>query len=128
MALMMNKNLPAFLWHMLGEHGMPKDFIKDLLGILCEASLVTKVFKCTWDKKTRMLTTKEEEQMDELAKAFEHAAWFKGEFGIRGKKNQGMKCAPSEALYNINGNESYKTIHNCHERPKEAVGTTPGTN
>jgi hypothetical protein len=28
MALMMNKNLPAFLWHMLREHGMPKDLSK----------------------------------------------------------------------------------------------------
>jgi hypothetical protein len=39
MALMMNKNLPAFLWHMLREHSMPKEFIKDLLGKSCEASL-----------------------------------------------------------------------------------------
>jgi hypothetical protein len=62
MALMMNKSLPAYLWHMLCEHGMPKDFIKDLLGILCEASLVAKVYKCTWDKKTSMLTIKGEEE------------------------------------------------------------------
>ncbi len=62
MALMMNKNLSAFLWHMLCEQGMDKDFIKDLLGKLCEASLVAKVYKCTWDEKTRTLTTKEEEE------------------------------------------------------------------
>jgi hypothetical protein len=49
MSLMMNKNLPAFLWHMLHDQGMPEDFIKDLLGKLCKAYLVANVYKCTWD-------------------------------------------------------------------------------
>ena len=70
MALIINKNLPAFLWHMLHEHGMPKDFIKDLLGKLCEASLVAKVYKCTWDEKTRTLTTKEEEEKNKVGECF----------------------------------------------------------
>jgi hypothetical protein len=38
MALMTNKNLPAFLWYMLREQVMPEDFIKDLLHKTCEAS------------------------------------------------------------------------------------------
>ncbi len=76
MALMMNKNLPAFLWHMLLEHGMPEDFIKDLFGKSCEASLVADVFKCTWDRKTKMLTTKEEQEKEEEVKAFESTPWF----------------------------------------------------
>ncbi len=74
MALMMNKNRPAFLWHMLREHGMPKEFIKDLLGKSSEASLVAEVYKCTWDEKTRTLTTQEEEEKNEMVKAFESAA------------------------------------------------------
>jgi hypothetical protein len=70
MALMMNKNLPAILWHMLHEHGTAKDFIKDLLGKSCEASLVAKVYKCTWDEKTRTLTTKEEEEKNKVGECF----------------------------------------------------------
>ncbi len=46
---MMNKNLPAFLWHMLTEQGLPDQFIKDLLNKLCEASMLAEVTKCTWD-------------------------------------------------------------------------------
>ncbi len=128
MALMMNRNLPSFLWNMLRKHGMPKDFIIDLLGKLFEASLVANVYKCLWDKKKRMITTKEEEEKEEEVKAFESAAWFKDEFGILGKKDQGKKHAPPEALFNLDGNESYKTIHNCHKRLKEPVGTPPSTN
>jgi hypothetical protein len=126
--LMMNKNLPAFLWHMLREHGMPKEFIKDLLEISCEASLVAEVCKCTWDEKIRTLTTKEEEEKNKIVKAFESATWFKDKFGILGKKDQGKKHALPEELFNLVGNESYKTIHNRHKRPKEPVGTPPCTN
>ncbi len=64
MPLMMNKNLPSFLWHMLCDQDMPEDFIKDLLGKSCKASLVANVYKCTWDQTTRTLTTKEEEEKD----------------------------------------------------------------
>jgi hypothetical protein len=39
MLLMMNKNLPAFLWYMLLEQGYSKQFIKDLLQRTCEASM-----------------------------------------------------------------------------------------
>jgi hypothetical protein len=38
MALMMNKNLPAYLWGMLREQGMPEDCIKDLIQKTCGAS------------------------------------------------------------------------------------------
>jgi hypothetical protein len=85
MSLLMNKNLPALLWHMLCDQGMPEDFIKDLLGKSWKASLVADIFKCTWDQTTRTLTTKEEEEKDEEIKAFESAPWFQDKFGILGK-------------------------------------------
>jgi hypothetical protein len=85
MSLMMNKNLPEFLWHMLCDQGIPEDFIKDLLGKLCKASLVADVYKCTWDQTMRTLTTKEDEEKDEEIKAFKSAPWFRDEFGFCGK-------------------------------------------
>ncbi len=63
-----------------------------------------------------------------MVKAFESAAWFKDKFGILGKKDQGKKHAPPKELFNLDGNESYETIHDCHERPKEPVGLPPHTN
>jgi hypothetical protein len=107
---------------------MPEDFIKDLLGKLCEASLVADVYKCSWDRKTRTLTTKEEEEKDEETKAFESAPWFRDEFGFLGKKDQGKKHINPKALFNLDGNKSYKTIHDCHEAPKDQVGTPAQSN
>ncbi len=91
MSLMINKNLLAFLWHMLRDQGMPEDFIKDLLGKLCEASLVADVYKCTWGQTMRTLTTKEEEKKDEEIKAFESPPWFREVFGFLRKKQGSRK-------------------------------------
>jgi hypothetical protein len=64
---------------------------------------------------------------DKVVRAFESVAWFKDEFGILRKKDQGKKHAPPDALYNLGSNKSYKTIHDHHKWPKEPVGTPPCT-
>ena len=43
---MMNKNLPAYLWHTLLDQGFPEDFITNLLNSSCEAATVADCFKC----------------------------------------------------------------------------------
>ncbi len=120
MLLMMNKNLPAFLWHMLVEQGLPKEFIKDLLSRTCEASMVAEMHTCKWDEKTRTLTTADEAKREKEVKAFEIASWFKDEFGLLAKAagNEKNYTAP-EALYNLSGGAgSVKTIHDRHEKSK----------
>ncbi len=77
MLLMMNKNLPAFLWHMLLEQGLPKEFNKDLLTCTCEASMLAKMHKCQLDEETRTLTTADEAKREKEVKAFESASWLK---------------------------------------------------
>ncbi len=123
MALMMNKNLPAFLWHMLHEQGMPEDFVKDLLHKMCKALVVTKMYNCTWNEAARALTTKKEEGRQEEIKAFDSAAWFRDKFSILGNKDWGKKHV--KALYILDGNELYKTIHEPHEVQVTPVGTHP---
>jgi hypothetical protein len=44
-------------------------------------------------------------------------------------KDQGKnKYMDPKSLFNLNGNESYKMIHDCHEVPKDQVGTPPRVN
>ncbi len=85
---MMNKNLPAFLHHMLLEAAFPKDFVKKLLKNSCEGSLVSDVSSCKWDSKTRTITTVADIEHERELKAFEGAAWFKDEFGFLKKGNK----------------------------------------
>jgi hypothetical protein len=118
MLLMMNKNLPAFLYHMLLEQGLPEEFIKDLLARTCEASMLGEMHNCQWDKETCTLTTANKAKCEKEVKAFESASWFKDEFGLLTKAAGKEKhyTAP-KALYNLGGAGSVKTIHECHEKP-----------
>jgi hypothetical protein len=122
MLLMMNKNLPAFLWHMLLKQGPPKEFIKDLLPRTCEASMLAEMQKCQWDEETCTLTTADKAKREKEVKEFESASWFKGEFGLLAKAAGKEKnyTAP-EALYNLAGAGSVKTIHDCLEKSKEVI-------
>jgi hypothetical protein len=67
---MMNKNLPAFLFHTLKEQGLPKDFIDSLLRNSCEATMLANMSQCTWDSVNWVLTTDDELAKEEKTKAF----------------------------------------------------------
>jgi hypothetical protein len=45
----MNKNVTAFLWHMLLKQGLPKEFIQTLLKKACNLTLFAEIPPCTWD-------------------------------------------------------------------------------
>jgi hypothetical protein len=115
---MMNKILPAFLWHMLREQGFPEDFITKLIKGMCEAALVTEMHKCKWDSSTQTLTTPKEEKKKDIIRAFESASWFRDEFGLLDKaaKNADKYVAP-QAVFDLDG-ETVKMIHDRH-RTKE---------
>jgi hypothetical protein len=68
---MMNKNLPAFLWHMILEQSLPKNFINDLIKKSCRAYMVAKQSTCIWDATTRTLTTVSKAARETDTKAFE---------------------------------------------------------
>ena len=130
---MMNKNLPAYLYHTLIEHGLPEDFVEELLEKSCEATMLAERHRCKWDTATKTLTTVEDSIQSEKAKAFEGAAWFKDEFGLLGKnatRNQTRFAAP-ETLFDLDDAGSRKTIHNRHKKVQieegasKVLGTPP---
>ncbi len=115
---MMNKNLPAFLWHTLLEQGFPEEFITKLIQGTCKVALVTEMHKCKWDSSTQTLTTPEEEKKKDITKAFESASWFRDEFGLlnQAAKNANKYVAP-QAIFDLDG-ETVKTIHDHHRTKK----------
>ncbi len=125
---MMHKNLPAFLFHLLTKVGFIDDFIKDLLKRTCEASLVAEMPLCKWDCATCTLTTPADEKHEQAIKAFEGAAWFKDEFGILKKGAKAPSRLPKEALFNLDGVASVKTIHDQHQKKGTGKGEIDLTN
>ena len=123
---MMNKNLPAFLYHMLLEIDFTEDIVSKLLKTSCETSLVTQISQCKWHSGTRTLTTPEEERKSKAVKALESAAWFKDEFGLLKKGPKPMMAIPQEAQFNLDGTSSIKTIHDRHlQQPTSILKKTP---
>ncbi len=73
MALVMNANLPAFLWYIIIEHGAEDNFVKTLLIKSCKATLVAEMYECKWDAATRMLTVAEEVKRENNTKVVKSA-------------------------------------------------------
>ena len=114
---MMNKNLPAYLYHTMIDYGLPAAFIEDLLENSCEATMLASRYRCKWDTATRTLTTDDNKVQAAKDMAFEGAAWFKDEFGLLGHnaaRNATRFVAP-EALFNLDDAGSRKTIHDRHK-------------
>ena len=115
---MMNKNLPAYLYHTLIEHGLPEDFVEELLEKSCEATMLAERHRCKWDTATKTLTTVEDSIQSKKANAFEGAAWFKDEFGLLGKnatQNQ-TRFAALKTLFDLDNAGSRKTIYDRHKK------------
>ena len=115
---MMNKKLPAYLYHTLIEHRLPEDFVEELLEKSCEATMLAERHRCKWDTATKTLTTVEDSIQSEKANAFEGAAWFKNEFGLLGKnatQNQTL-IAALKTLFDLDDAGSRKTIHDRHKK------------
>ena len=54
---MFNKNIAAYLMYNFPIKEVGKDFIKRLLRVSVDPKLIIVIGGCTWDKKTRVLTT-----------------------------------------------------------------------
>jgi hypothetical protein len=74
---MMNKHLPAFLFHMLKEQNLPNNFIHYLLKSPCKARILAEMHRCKWDAVNKVLTTEEDVSCAMKMKAFKRATWLR---------------------------------------------------
>ena len=102
MALMMEKNVAAYLGNYLTDVGMDQSYVISLLRASCDTSLLHRAAKCTWDKETRVLTTPEDVQA-EKEKAIEEAAWYKFTFEehMESPKKKGGKSTRTQRICTI---------------------------
>jgi hypothetical protein len=112
---MMNKNLPAFLYHMLIELDFTEDIVKNLLKKSCITSLVADIPNCKWQSDVRTLTMLAEERQEKAAKDLKSAAWFNNEFGLLKKGPKAQPCILPKEQFNLDGTMLVKTIHDQHQ-------------
>ena len=85
---MFNKNIAAYLKYNLPIKEVGNEFIKRLLRVSVDLELIKVVGDCTWDKKTRVLTTPKDIE-DAVKRKLEDAAWYQKDYGV--KKSNGSK-------------------------------------
>ena len=125
MVMMLNRNFPAFCFHYLLEAGMDESFLKALLRTACCPTLVGTINQCSWDAETKSIMTPQQVAEEKRIAELEKAAWYKDEFGkhmVEKMKKLKKTYTDPEALYDLDGERSVKTLH---ARNDPATSATP---
>ncbi len=130
MVIMMNKNLPAYVRHILKDQGLPDSYLLELVKRSCCPVMVAEINQCHWDPDSGTLTTKQDAETAKNEEDLEKASWFKDAFANLGiaAKGEALKkqALPPEMLFNLDRDWSIKTIHHCNkEQPNNTGGTPP---
>jgi hypothetical protein len=126
MILMMNKNFPAYMGHVLRDQGLPDYFLIELFNRSCCPTMISEMGSCTWDSDSGILTTLQESAENQNLAKLEKAAWYKDAFKDLGTAKQGCLKPPPESLFNLNEDRSIKTIHLRNDnRLLSAGGSSP---
>ncbi len=74
---------------------------------------------CDWDKDTQTITTPCKKKQDHNLKELKTATWYKNAFDLKGlgKVAKPATNKAPEALFDLDAENSVKTIHNPHLQP-----------
>ena len=93
---MFNYNIAAYLMYNFPIKEVGKDFIKRLMRVSIDPEPIKDIGDCTWDKKTRVLTTPKDIE-DAGKRKLEDAAWYQKDYGVK-KSNDSKKYNKEEKL------------------------------
>ena len=91
--------------------------------------MVSEINQCTWDSDTGSLTTKRDAESNKNEEELEKASWFKDAFANLGIALNGRatkkQAPPPETLFDLDGDRSIKTIHQCNKAQPSSAGRMP---
>jgi hypothetical protein len=129
MVLMMNNNFPAYIGNVLKDQVLPEGFLFELVKQSCCPVMVSEINQCTWDSDTRSLTTKRDAESNKNEEDLEKALWFKDAFADLGiamnRRATKEQAPPPEMLFDLDGDRSIKTIHQCNKAQLSSAGRMP---
>jgi hypothetical protein len=94
MVLMINKNFPSYMGHVLCDQGLPKTFLMELFRRSCCPTMISEMGLCTWDPNSGILTTTRESAENKNLAELEKAEWYKDAFENLGAVKQGGLNSP----------------------------------
>ncbi len=128
MTLMLNKNIPSYIGNVLKDQGLPESCLLDLVKKSCCPTQLSEMANCTWDLDPGTLTTHQEAAEEKNRIVLETALWLKDAFadlGLRVDEKSKKPAPPPKTLFNVEDDQSVKTVHNCHEQAATTAVSTP---
>jgi hypothetical protein len=127
---MFNKQPAGYLYHVLPTFGASLTFIQEILCWSMDPAVAMEAPLCTWDNKTGILKTPQDNQIDEILSDVCFLPFFQDVIAVtcavEGSKTGRKKdhTAP-KMCFKLGGNHSIQTIHGANDR-KYAKTTKPG--
>lgn len=109
---MMNKNVAAFLYHIMRSWNMDEKFVEELLCASVDPDLVGEMDKCHWDVKTNTLRTPKDEE-NEKQKGIEESAWYNSDYVSQLTKTtkKKKKFVAQDKAFQLDDEHSFKTLN-----------------
>jgi hypothetical protein len=96
----------------------------ELLCEICNTTLNAKIQDCNRDSDTQTITTPHKKKQDKDTKDNETETWYKQAFDLRGlgKITKPAVTKAPKVLFDLDAENSVKTIHSCHLKPTFTLG------
>jgi hypothetical protein len=122
------KQPAAFAIGHLGDQQIDQTFINDFLKTFIDPQLIHEASQCEWDSESQTLLTPSELAEDTATGDLEEQGWWKdvvlqydNDKGKGGKRSY----AAQNALFDLDGAQSIKTMHQAHDMASTDNSTTP---
>ena len=115
----MNKHMAAFLRNKLKDEQATIDFINELMRKCIDPALNHSAHECKWDGKTMTVTTPNDAEANNAQAELEAMPFFVNKISEvmaeNEKSNSNKKYSDPNALFNLDGERSVKTIHKAND-------------
>ena len=115
----MNKQMAAFLRNKLHDERATMDFINELMLKCIDPELNHSAHECKWDGETMTVTTPEDAETNDAQAELESMTFFVNKISEvmaeDGKAKSKQKYLDPNALFNLDGERSVKTIHKAND-------------
>jgi hypothetical protein len=128
---MFNKQPAGYLYHVLSTFGALLAFIQEILHRSMDPAVAMEAPLCTWDNKTGILTSPQDNQIDENLSDVSSLPFFQDVLAVirvaeGSKLGQKKEHTAPEMCFKLGGDRSVQTIHGANNRNYTKT-TKPGS-
>jgi hypothetical protein len=125
LATSLQKQPAAFIKGHLSDLQVDDNFIQRFLDTFVDPQLIHDIHNCKWDSETQTLLTQDEQEQDTKVINLEEQTWWKDVVKqyeqVKEKEKKHKNYAAQEALFDLDGEMSTKTMHEKNDKKQQAA-------